>query len=427
MSYIIPGGLPSLAHPLIVSAAQDVENDTSSLHLPPFPWINLRWSGFTIPHLRWVGIKVTEREIPNLESSWPVKLAWYHEYYHQRELARPPFSRIRDHETFMLHGLIFETFEKEREQIPVPLSHDLSRNELEKQWNTIVRLNRASCLIEEVYAVRSSLLKVWEEGLITPSLQGYLIIKYKQQYEEFIPGYAAVYNLCDFVARRIGETGVNALIQHALGTIHPERAFLKILFYLCNIDVCVPIKDFLERLSDEMFGWILSEKETNSIKTFSFIDAYNYFDSLMDDLDPGDAHYRRKDVLDHAEMLVNHEHVLFKYIKDDDVIKFILNSPTSILLSGYINCIDLFYKLDVTGIEEVKDGNFIIFLEAIMQQLTRGRGLLCPFWLKLPDNTCCGGRNREFLEKVWKCTKPDRSSCRFWKRLGCLQTSDVKS
>lgn len=87
------------------------------------------------------------------------------------------------------------------------------------------------------------------------------------------------------------------------------------------------------------------------------------------------------------------------------------------------------YKVDITKgeevFEEVEEGNLAILLESTLQQLTRGMGLLCPFWLWVKSpRVCCGGRNREFLEKVWRHTKPD-DSCPFWMRLGCLDKKTV--
>jgi hypothetical protein len=76
-------------------------------------------------------------------------------------------------------------------------------------------------------------------------------------------------------------------------------------------------------------------------------------------------------------------------------------------------------KSELEIAEDVEYGEFFIVLEAIRQQLTQGDDLLCPFWLWSPGS-CCGGRNRAFLEKVWKHTKPDCSQCKRWERLGCL-------
>jgi hypothetical protein len=75
--------------------------------------------------------------------------------------------------------------------------------------------------------------------------------------------------------------------------------------------------------------------------------------------------------------------------------------------------------------KEVKLGEFILVLEAIMQQLITGIGLLCPYWAYTYYN-CCSRENRAFLEKVWSCTK-DKSSCKLWERMGCLRKRRYRS
>jgi hypothetical protein len=181
-----------------------------------------------------------------------------------------------------------------------------------------------------------------------------------------------------------------------------------------------------------IFGWVLSEEKTKDIKALSFEKAYQCFSNLIDELDPDDSRYRRKDVLDQAVMALKQEVFLSQYAKDE-VAKFIFSSPTAMLCTFYNENVYPFYKIDVSEkgeiCEEVEDGNFTILLEAIRQQLTQGIGLLCPFWLlinpslqrmgsRLIGHSCCGGRNRAFLEKVWSCTS--KSSCKYWTRLGCL-------
>jgi hypothetical protein len=105
----------------------------------------------------------------------------------------------------------------------------------------------------------------------------------------------------------------------------------------------------------------------------------------------------------------------------DDFGKFLFSVPKAFLFSHYDdNCIHPFFEPARHGnvlIQEVRYGNYYIILEAIRQQLTQGKGLLCPFWMYAPDR-CCNSDNRALLENVWKCTS--QSSCKLWQRLGCL-------
>jgi hypothetical protein len=217
--------LPSLTCPLIVNPSNRPEKSEHGKFLPPFPEIDLlNYDGFHFSHLYWVGIKLAEGRIPDLKSG-EVKSAIDHEFCH-KDLARTPFSRIGNYETAVFYALIHETFEENEEQIPVPLSHKLSRNELEKQWERVVRFKSAAHLIEEVYAVRSSLRQALEQGFIKDTREFRKQRRqYKRAYGESIRGYGAIYNLFDFVARQIGESAANAIIHNALGTANPQDIF----------------------------------------------------------------------------------------------------------------------------------------------------------------------------------------------------------
>jgi hypothetical protein len=420
MRHDIVGALPSLVLPLLMHPALAVVNDHASIRIPPYPEIDfLQYGGFHVPHLRWIGVRAVELPLPELAAG-EVKQSLNHEHRHA-ELALLPFSRLRNHEGIIFYERIVTTFDEGKDQIPVPLHTDLLRNDLEKQWDRVVRFTRASQVIEEVYAVRSSLLWARDEGLIEPDdLPGW-IADYKNGYGVFIPGYAAVYTLFDFVARNIGETAADGLINTALSTIDPQAAFVELLFYLCLIGISVPLQDFLKNPSDALCGWALSEEETASLKTASRQQAYQYFYTLLDELDPDDTEYRRKEVINSAAMVVTQQAALSQLVKDE-IAQFILAPLGPTLFSSYSDYyIRGFHKTDVTEkgevYEEIGHGNLTILLEAIRQQLTQGKGLLCPFWLYTAPH-CCSDRNRALLENVWQCTS--KSSCKLWQRMGCL-------
>lgn len=135
-----------------------------------------------------------------------------------------------------------------------------------------------------------------------------------------------------------------------------------------------------------------------------------------------------QDLDDVAEIIKRDCSVLSKYLKND-FIKFLFHAPDSFLISKYIagySCLRFsFSKVRENNNYELQDliykgyRPFILFLEAIRQQLTRGIGLLCPFWLYSAPR-CCSSRNRALIEKVWSCAYRN-SACDLWKRMGCLQ------
>lgn len=132
-------------------------------------------------------------------------------------------------------------------------------------------------------------------------------------------------------------------------------------------------------------------------------------------------------IQDIAKMLaIKPDNILSRYPKyvDDDLVGFVLGQSLTALFSEYSHYIHSIekegdYEKEEIG-EKVEDGNVTIIIEAIMQQITQGKGLLCPYWMWHKPPLCCGGHSRAFLEKVWSCTRPD-GSCESWERLGCLK------
>jgi hypothetical protein len=78
MSYEFPGGLPTLAHPLIAMPTMDAKNNEPGIYLPPYPGVNLNWKGFSIAHLHWVGFKQTRQQMTDLD----LQLYFHHELCH---------------------------------------------------------------------------------------------------------------------------------------------------------------------------------------------------------------------------------------------------------------------------------------------------------------------------------------------------------
>ncbi|HZM24624.1 MAG TPA: hypothetical protein VFC02_22945 [Anaerolineales bacterium] len=447
MNHETAESLPSLACPLIANPAEDVENEKTDLitrlRLPPFPAIDFnKWDGFTFPHLNWVGLKLDAALTPDLQAgkdNLPLLLLIHHEACHQL-LGLTPFSAIKNYEVAKLYSIIEETFNKTKEQISVPLRYNLSQNEIEKQWRIVVQYKRASQLIEEVYAVQSSLLIAHEIGIIKDDQLRRLIRKYKRAYGRSIDGFAMTYNAYDFVVGEIGKVAATSMVCSVLTTRNPNIAFNELLNYMCTIDQATP-KGYIWR--PHLKGRI------EDLATSSFDEAYAYFVYCLSRIDPDDSRYLRKDVENYRKMIIKKQSTLSKSTKDD-ILKILLGSSRDTLFSDYSNYIHAFYKAgyahltelyekfiynEVTMKEamvEVADENFTIFLESIIQQLTQGVGLGCPFWGWKESVPCCGGRNREFLEKVWKCTKPEEPCTwsayagggRLWMPIGCLDENE---
>ena len=53
-----------------------------------------------------------------------------------------------------------------------------------------------------------------------------ILILYKAQYEQLIPGFQEIYEAFDCVAGSIGDVATTALVHNALGTFQPARAFM---------------------------------------------------------------------------------------------------------------------------------------------------------------------------------------------------------
>jgi hypothetical protein len=186
--------------------------------------------------------------------------------------------------------------------------------------------------------------------------------------------------------------------RSVLETLSPATAFSDILFYisdfLWNIDT---FKNFISRLPVK--------------------DALVFFYKILGDLDPDDSRYGRKSLLQ-AQATI--EQLLNTRAKDGSKLSELLSirDTKAFVFSIYYHDLLRFSKIE--GSTEVRYGDLAVFLEAIRQQLTQGRGLQCPWWNSSPGTCCssCSSFHRAFVEKVWSCTSD--SACEYWERLGCL-------
>jgi tetratricopeptide (TPR) repeat protein len=386
--------LPSLAHPIFFNPG-DAKNE-KGLFLPPYPDIDLKnWAGFFFSHIVLMGFNKTYPEQRQVKD-WQFYRDLTHEVSHKYQ-AFSRFSRFLNCHMFMFWIQILGTFEEGKQQIPVPLCHNLSRNELEEQWEVIVALQRASELVEEVYAVQSSLSALRKKRLRTNDFRKRLATDYMNEYEKGIRLFPKAYKAFDRMVKKIGETAANGMITSVLDALNPNTAFRDIMLELQKID------------------------SYSYISNLPFEQALDYFRKIFDRLDPDDSKYGRAWLLKRLESLENYS-VIPQKIKDSrhaHFAQFLLDPQENIICCDYFTekrdfIYVIFYDSD-KHIKPVDYGNFALIVESIRQQLTQGRGLLCPFWLYARDR-CCG--NRELFEKIWKCTA--NSSCKKWKRLGCL-------
>jgi hypothetical protein len=147
--------LPCLAHPIYIKPGNE-KNNEKGLFLPPYPEIDLKnWAGFFFSHVSWMGFNTTYPE-QKQAPYWEFYRDLTHEVSHKYQ-AFSRFTRCINCHMFMFWIQILSTFEEAQEEIPVPLRPDLARNELEREWKLLITLQKSSELVEEVFAVQSSL------------------------------------------------------------------------------------------------------------------------------------------------------------------------------------------------------------------------------------------------------------------------------
>jgi hypothetical protein len=404
VSYETPRRLISLACPIIINPCLEIANDEVGLYEPPFPLINLLWDGFTISHLHWVGINHTNHE----RWGYPIR----HECCHGC-LAVAPFSRLKKRVIFSVYSLIYKTFEKRfnkgRKLIQVPVIPHTSGNTLQKHFNIIALIHDASMLVEEVYAVRSSLVDARNEGLILHEEVRNSTAAYKEKYGKHMSEFPDAYDRFDIIADKLGKTATQGLIFSVLGTLNPTKAFLDLLSGLCGHNPRVSTNGSTKNM------WNIDDEHTDWMANLSFEEAYSLFSALSESSDPDDSVYRRKDMEKMYEELCQ-EQSLKCYNVNDDFFNSLFGEPEGFLFCEYSSYMHPFEERP--GTIEVPYGNFFVLLEAIMQQLMQGNGLLCPFWVY--GLGCCSHDNKALLENIWSSTSPTRS-CTCWERLGCLQ------
>jgi hypothetical protein len=423
---------PSLAHRIIVTTDNDSKlQEERILSRLPFPELNPDWDGFTVSPLHWVGIKIPDNEITEELRERQLKIVTYHELYH-RDLGKTAYARLMRMEMLKLYGLIGKCIDDDRQEpILVPFlgldqqsrdelhikSDDPWNVQLQKQAAIVLNLTRMSDLVEEIFAIRSSLSDSVKENLIEDAERQTMIRNYKRAYRDDIPLFPATYDIFEFVAGKIGITAAAALIYNCFATLNPNIAFLDILSEMCKTASYLSIHNYRWGISEEQLRWKLSAEDTKNLNCISFLGAYYTFSRLLTHLDPEDSFYRRKMIKDLVIYAHDYHENLKEQPREDESVSLLFGTPSYFLLTMYHDRI-LPVFLQMASAETIEHGAPVIIHESIRQQITQGIGLVCPFWLLSPGK-CCGSFNKAFLEKVWSRTCPT-GNCEHWERMGCL-------
>jgi hypothetical protein len=227
-----------------------------------------------------------------------------------------------------------KTFDAGREKIQVPVILGTEEgNTLQKQFENVAYLFTASLFVEEVFAVRSSLLRATKLGFIAPETQQEWAREYKQLYGESMIAFPFFYEIFNFVAKKIGEAATDCLIKSVFETFNPTEAFIDILEKMVMIYPSVPFNAFLENPSDEYFVWSLSDEETdfliNSALKPSLDHGSYYFRGALEKLDPDDSRYKKVYLMYLLAMRVKE----CRRNKKNDFSRFLFDSPKAILFT----------------------------------------------------------------------------------------------
>jgi hypothetical protein len=400
MNYEDLGSPPTLVLPLVnpnLRVSKGKNRPQKPLRQPPFPEIDLNWDGFAITHLHLGGFN---NSAPR--ERWRIELAMRHEFLGHCFLALSPYLRFIKYEMIELYGLMWEIFKEREERIEVPLSTSNSKNVLIEKLMRLVSLKKRSSLVEEVYAIRSSLFSVQHDTPIVSGRENEIITEedlkelteqYKNAYEKYFPHFSKIYEKYDQLCGKIGEEAATAMVEVVFKTSNPLKTFLDLL-------------------------WGIEIRTEGDFTDLPRQIAYPLWHEIISRMDPDDSCYERKfikDAVAKAETIFG----IGNKDREDDFQKFWLSIPDTFMITPYTN--HIYPPVEVEDISKrvvfTSYGRFIIALEAILQQLTRGLGLLCPSW-SWASGTCCGGHIKELFEKVWECTS--NSACDRWQRMGCL-------
>jgi len=340
-----------------------------------------------------------------------------------KHLAAYPYSVVKNDGMFKINALIFLSAQW-KQQIVVPLTATQSTqlgNVLQKNWFNFDMQMQASILVEEVYAVWTSLKNAKLNLIKDDRALNVILSRYKKEYGKKQKLFEIVYNAFDLMAKKIGVIPSFILVNNVLGTQSPDYAFVCILSTTCPPDSHAT-NGIRWNLSPELTSRLANS--TPFASTEHFKQLYEFFSSITDALDPDDSLFNRAGILHKAkEIQLKQKSMLRELLAEGLDYSLFYGSDDNYLVSYHDNNgVQFLYKSYRTQegerVEKIGECDAAyIFNEAILQQLLAGIGLRCPFWQDCYPDRCCIFRT--LLEKIWSCTKPDLS-CKLWKPMGCL-------
>jgi hypothetical protein len=243
MSLVAVESLPFLVQPLIFNPKRGVSKGKKPLRQPPFPMIDLNWDGFALNHLHWGGFN---NSAPR--ERWRIEIAMRHEFQGHCILAWSPYLRFIKYKMIELYGLMREILQKERLRVPLVVNQiSNGGNELQEKMRRIGHLKKNSSLVEEIYAVQTSLfsarydtpkLPVRGDEKLTEEDYKNLTKAYKNAYEEYFPEYypnfSKIYEKYDRLVEIIGEEATYAMVNVVFETTNPLKAFIDLLWGICS-------------------------------------------------------------------------------------------------------------------------------------------------------------------------------------------------
>lgn len=409
--------LPPLAYPL--SAADAAEPGHGSQAVAAFPEIGATWEGFCLTHLSLVGFRRELIEVPlapdvaaSSRQGRPLR---------RRITVQGTFERVYVHEDIahwslagsltgqvmrlyaldlwgalsaLSQGKVYVSRRRRRKarglsvprssgsrHLPVPLGIDPAGAAfaVDDLARTLASVHRRSLPVEEAFAIWSSLREAESNGWLSPATRREMEARARLHYQRRfrLRGFADLYVRFQAVADQAGFDAALAMALVALGTTAPEAA----------------LRELIGRVAE-------LQRRGEAVK-----DA----DAVLELVTP--AFKRRYGT---ADLEAEIRRLARLWSADGALTGFWHGQPSEAWYCGF----------DAHGLRFYgKPAEFAslplldwVWLEALRQQLTAGRGLRCPFW----DGTACCGYGEQ-LDAVWRHTRQVAGTLAAWERQGCLR------
>ncbi len=404
---------PRLAHPLGAAAQSE-----PAWLVPAFPDVGARWEGFCLPTMRCMGWRrdlIAQIRSPEDFSSVPrmrsLVLATLHEHAHWMLSACALPAIVRAGVLIMWKEISFvaagERLWQEIGTSPVlihtgptrvPVTPNPSGTHLEKLWAKIVEWARTMELVHEVYAVWYSLHEAQCAGVITPRRRAALTKREKEKYSKGISYFSLVYDEFENVAEQIDATAAHALAAVALTT--DPRVFVRaIVFAKAALRAGHPPTREMLR------GWMFIRLAEPLKDTTSRIGRVRDLLRLDYSEDYPDQTWARLPD-EPLPCVFDHRGISFELPLVWRV--FIANLRPKTQHPENAGIAPREGRLSRSELFEY------VWRDSIRQQMTRGVGLVCPFWTN--SQAACGRCPR--MEGLWRHTE---GSPEKWRQPPCLQ------